>query len=128
MSQIAAKHTAHILSQLLVLLAFGYYELQRLCLSEKKGCLIITTLYLFEQEFTNRNCQKRQWPLIGDTDSVQVNTNVVMSIYIYKFINVLYVYTYISTKKYIYIYILISNIDGVEPPVRLELWQIYNFY
>ena len=23
---------------------------------------------------------------------------------------------------YIYIYILISNIDGVEPPVRLELW------
>ena len=45
-----------------------------------------------------------------------------MSIYIYKFINVLYVYTYISTKKYIYIYILISNIDGVEPPVRLLLW------
>ena len=30
------------------------------------------------------------------------------------------IYIYIYT--YIYIYILISNIDGVEPPVRLELW------
>ena len=30
----------------------------------------------------------------------------------------IYIYIYI----HIYIYILISNIDGVEPPVRLELW------
>ena len=36
----------------------------------KERVFIITTFYLFEQEFTNRNCQKRQWPLIEDTDSV----------------------------------------------------------
>ena len=29
---------------------------------------------------------------------------------------------YIDIYINIYIYILISNIDGVEPPVRLELW------
>ena len=34
----------------------------------------------------------------------------------------MYILMYLQRNIYIYIYILISNIDGVEPPVRLELW------
>ena len=34
----------------------------------------------------------------------------------------MYIPMYLQRNIYIYIYILISNIDGVEPPVRLELW------
>ena len=33
-----------------------------------------------------------------------------------------YMYILIYLQRNIYIYILISNIDGVEPPVRLLLW------
>ena len=34
----------------------------------------------------------------------------------------MYILIYLQRNIYIYIYILISNIDGVEPPVRLLLW------